>query len=36
MDIEQLYEAEKRRMDKMHLQLPNIYKKVDTTFNQIY
>ncbi|MFB0948114.1 MAG: hypothetical protein ACI9V1_001540 [Spirosomataceae bacterium] len=28
MDIEQLYEAEKRRMDKMHLQLPNIYKKV--------
>jgi hypothetical protein len=28
MNIEQLCEEEKRRIDKMHLQLPNIYKKV--------
>ena len=28
MNIDQLCQAEKRRMDKMHLQLPHIYKKV--------
>jgi hypothetical protein len=28
MNIERLCEAEKRRIDKMHLQLPHVYKKV--------
>lgn len=28
MNIEKLCEAEKRRMDKMHLQLPNVFKKI--------